>query len=162
MISKKSQMEILGLAIVVVLILVGTIFVVKFIALKPQTNYRSTFISSQLASNWVNTFMRTSPADCPYVSEMKDLIQDCAQGSNIICNNGEDSCEYVGFTADKIINQSLAKWRYKHEFMVYTDLNTPLVKIGSRCTKEKKSKLFPIPLGYENANVFVKLDICSD
>ena len=63
--SRKSQMEVLGLAIVVVLILVATIFVVRFFVLKTPTDYRKGFISAELASNILNTFLKTASKENP-------------------------------------------------------------------------------------------------
>ena len=71
-------MEILGLAIVVVLILVATTFVVRFLVLKTPTDYRKGFVSSELASNMLNTFLRTAAPKCSQLS-MTELLQDCAQ-----------------------------------------------------------------------------------
>ena len=157
-ISKKSQMEILGLAIVVVLILVATIFVVRFLVLKTPTEYRKGFVSAELASNMLNTFLKTAAKDCSQLT-MTELLQDCAQGRGITCDNGQDSCKFVESTADKIFEDTLDKWNMQHEFLAYTNINTPLMRIGKACKSEKRSKLFPVPIS--TATMYVKLDICG-
>lgn len=156
--NRKSQMEILGLAIVVVLILVATIFVVRFLVIKAPTNYRKGFISAELASNMLNTFLKTAAKDCSQLT-MTELVQDCAQGRTIICENGQESCAYVELTAKSIFGQTLDKWNTDYEFLAYTDINSPLIKTGKRCPAEKRSKLFPIPISA--ATVYAKLDICG-
>lgn len=151
-------MEILGLAIVVVLILVATIFVVRFLVLKTPTDYREGFITSELASNTLNTFLKTSARDCSHLT-MTELLQDCAQVRGMVCDNGQDSCRFVESTAKKIFAGTLDKWNIKYEFLAYTDPHSPLLKIGSPCKSEKKSKLFPIPIS--TATMYTKLDVCG-
>ena len=151
-------MEILGLAIVVVLILVATIFIVRFLVLKTPTEYRKGFVSSELASNMLNTFLKTAAKDCSQLT-MTELLQDCAQGKSITCGTGEDSCKFVESTAKEIFEDTINKWNMNYEFLAYTDSNSPLVKIGNACKAEKRSKLFPIPIS--GATMYTKLDICG-
>ena len=156
--NKKSQMEILGLAIVVVLILVATIFVVRFLVIKAPTEYRKGFVSSELASNMLNTLLKTSAKDCSQLT-MTELLQDCAQSRSIICDNGQDSCNFVESISKKIFESTLDKWSMEYEFLAYTNSNQPLIKLGKPCRSEKRSKLFPIPIN--TATMYVKLDICG-
>ena len=151
-------MEILGLAIVVVLILVATIFVIRFLVLKAPTEYRKGFISSELASNMLSTFLKTSAKDCSQLT-MTELLQDCSQGKGITCDNGEDSCQFAQSTAEKIFKGTLGKWNMEYEFLAYTDIKQPLVRIGMPCKTEKRSKIFPIPIS--TATMYAQLDICG-
>ena len=155
---KKAQMEILGLAIVVILILIGAVFVIRFLALKKPTEYRKGFVSSELASNMLNTFLKTVSGDCSQLT-MTELLQDCAQGKNIICANQQDSCAYAKSAAETIFRSTLDQWKMRYEFLAYVNANSPLIKIGDLCHAEKKSKLFPIPIS--SATMYTKLDICE-
>lgn len=161
--QKKSQMEILGLAVVVVLILVATIFVVRFLVVKAPAEHRKGFVSAELASNMLNTFLKTSAPDCSQLT-MTELLQDCAQGETITCSNNEKekSCKFVESTATTIFDETFKKWNIKYEFLVCRDINckdTPhLSKIGEACGAEKKSKLYPIP---STPPIYAKLDICG-
>ena len=156
--NKKSQMEILGLAIVVVLILVATIFIIRFLVVKAPTEYRKSFVTAELATNMLNAFLKTSAKDCSQLT-MTELLQDCAQAKSIICDNGEDSCKFVDSTARKIFSATFDKWSVQYEFRAYTDINSPLIKIGSQCKADKRSKLFPIPISA--ATMYTNLDICG-
>ena len=151
-------MEILGLAIVVVLILVATIFVVRFLVLKTPVDYRKGFVRSELASNMLNTFLKTAAKDCSQLT-MTELLQDCAQSNSIMCDDGQDSCKFVDTAARKIFAGTLDKWNMNYEFLAYTDANSPLIKIGKPCKAEKRSKLFPIPTSA--STMYTKLDICG-
>ena len=160
---KKAQMEILGLAIVVMLILVATTFVVRFLVLKTPTDYRKGFVSSELASNMLNTFLRTAAVECSQLT-MTELLQDCAQAGGIegfgvvTCDNG-DSCRFVNLSATKIFEDTLGKWGLKYQFLAYTNNQEPFIDIGDECVGDKKSKLFPIPTS--TTTLYTKLDICG-
>ncbi|MBI2658677.1 hypothetical protein HYX05_01060 [Candidatus Woesearchaeota archaeon] len=156
--ARKSQMEILGLAIVIVLLLVATIFVVRFLVLKSPTEYRKGFISSELASNMLNTLLKTAAIDCSQLT-ITELLQDCSQAKSITCDDGQDSCNYVNSTANYIFDQTLDKWNMQYEFLAYTDPKSPLIKLGKACKAEKRSKIFPIPIS--TATMYTKLDICG-
>lgn len=151
-------MEILGLAIVIVLVLVATIFVVRFFVLKSPAEYRKGFITAELASNMLNTFLKTAAKDCSQLT-MTELLQDCAQAKSIFCDNGLDSCKYAESTAKDIFEQTLESWNVNYEFLAYINVNSPLIKAGKPCLADKRSKLFPISIS--TATMFTKLDICG-
>lgn len=171
-------MEILGLAIVVVLILMATIFVVRFLAFKTPTDYRKGFVSTELASNTISTFLDTNADDCSQMT-MTELLQDCALfgvGGKCVdrditygcikCTNPNEeySCEFIKSNAISIFSQTLDRWNLRYIFLSYIDANSPFITIdksGGLC-KEKKSKLFAVPVDPTSAiTMFVKLDICQ-
>lgn len=159
-------MEILGLAIVVVLVLVAVVFAARFLIYKTPSNYRAGFISSELASNMLNTFLNTNAKDCSRLT-MTELLQDCGQapgGGSIRCANDKNSysCEYLKLTAQEIFDNTFKKWGVNYEFLAYIDKNDPstiLVKIGDKCMTEKKSRVFPKPIS--TGSVYAQLDICG-
>ena len=160
--SRKSQMEILGLAIFVVLILIATFFVIRFLVFKSPEDYRKGFLSSELASGMINVLLRVNNNLCSL--SMVDLVRNCAESNNICCDNcgtGNDvySCEFVEKSVKSIFAKSLDEWKYKYEFLVYQDANNPKIRIGEKCRGEKKSESYSIP---SNSNtIYLKLDICS-
>ena len=156
--KKTAQMEILGLAIVIVLILVAVIFVVRLGFEKPS-KIRPSFINSQIASNMLNTFLRTSARDDCFQLTMTELLQDCAQGIGIQCDNGDDSCKYANSTAKEIFEKTFDKWNMDYEFLAYTYIKMPLIRLGETCKSDKKSELFPIPI--RSRTMYVKMDICG-
>ena len=158
--KKTAQMEILGLAIVIALIFVAIIFIVRLGFEKP-TNYRRGFVSSELASNMLNTFLRTSARDDCFQLTMTELLQDCAQtqGIGITCNNGDDSCKYANSTAKEVFEKTFDKWNTNYEFLAYTDISRPFIRLGENCKSDKKSELFPIPISSQT--MYVKLDVCG-
>ena len=156
-------MEILGLAIVVVLVLIATIFVIRFIVLKAPVDYRKGFVSSELSSNILNTFLKTNARECSSLT-MKELIQECAQGTGFECQdihgaNIGNACKYANDTAKRILRDTLTKWNYKYELLAWRENEKPIISLGSSCLGEKSSKIFPIPI--RAATVYVKLDVCN-
>ncbi len=158
---KKGQMEVLGLAIVVVILFLAAIFVVRFVVLKNPADYRKDFISSEIASSTISTFLKTTAKECSQLT-MTELLQDCAQGNGLICNNGQDSCRFVNSTASAIFDKTLNKWKLNYQFLAYVNVNSLLIKIGKSCKEQnlgQESKIFPIPIA--TGSMFVRLDICQ-
>lgn len=153
-------MEILGLAIVIIIILVGMAIAIRFMVFKNPENTRAGFVSAELASNTINTFLETTAADCKN-AKMKDLIQDCADGTERICGNGQGSCDFVRGAADDIFTNTFKKWKTKYKFLIYADPSLPFVDLESGCTanQEKVSETFFVPV--TAATVSVRLDICK-
>ena len=97
--SKKSQMEILGLAIIIALIAIGVLFVVKFVLLQPKPEIKAEFTQSQLTANMLNVLTRSTTDNC-YRASIGELMQDCVKAASIDCEPAADgttlnSCEYL-------------------------------------------------------------------
>ena len=77
--SKKAQTEILGLAIIVVFIAIGMLFVIKFSLNKPEERTREQFIRSELAANILNSMIdaHTSCRNLDFAA----LLKDCAENN---------------------------------------------------------------------------------
>ena len=151
-------MEIIGLAIVIILITLAMIFVVRFVVIKKPAEFKKAFTQTELASNMVNTFLKTTSRDCNGLS-MTELLQDCAQSQAIYCENGMVSCRYVNETASLVFADTLESWNIGYEFKAYLEEQNPILGQGKACIGEKKSKLFPIPTAART--LYVKLDICG-
>lgn len=155
--TRKAQTEIIGLAIVVILLVIGMTFVIRFSLSKDFVDIKSEFYSSELASNWPNTFLNTKSENCNELS-MTELLQDCGHGKSISCN-GQISCDYVEETAIKIFGDTLDVWKVDYEFKVFRTENDPLITVGNPCPGTQKSKTFPIPTS--SGTLFVRLDVCQ-
>lgn len=77
--SKKSQTEILGLAIIVVFIAIALLFVVKFMINSSAESPREEFIQSELASNILGSAIDAT-TDCRN-QDIADLLKDCAENN---------------------------------------------------------------------------------
>ncbi|MDP6547359.1 MAG: hypothetical protein QF917_00150 [Candidatus Woesearchaeota archaeon] len=155
---KKGQTEIMGLAIVVILLILGMTFVIRFMINKEPVDYKKQFTQAELASNMLNTFLKSTSKDCNELS-MTELLQDCGQNRGIYCENGKDSCVYAEETAQFVFANTLEKWNLDYELNAFVDEEDPIFVLGEVCPGSKKSKLFPIPTS--SRTLFVKLDICG-
>lgn len=115
--NRKAQFEIMGLMIVVILLIVGVLFAIKFVVLKKPPETRQTFSRTQLASNLGIALMSSTTADCRGTA-IRDLLIDCAEwpeaGGTITCGDGRMSCEYVQETVGQLLEDTLDVWQRKY------------------------------------------------
>ena len=156
--SKKSQTEIIGLAIVVVLLIIGMTFVIRFMLAKEPVDYKKQFTQAEIASNMLNTFLKSSSKDCNGLT-MTELLQDCGHSKNIFCQDGKVSCNYAEEAAREVFNNTLDAWNLDYELKAFQQEESPIFTLGTACPASKKSKTFPIPTG--SGALFVKLDVCG-
>lgn len=153
---KKAQVEIMGLTIALLLIIMGVAFVFGFISENGSVQYKKQFTQTEIASNILSTFLRTT-SGCKELS-MTELLQDCSQNQIVVCF-GQNSCEYVTATAAQIFKDTLEKWSIDYEFKVFFEEENPVLGLGKACVGDKKSKLFPIPA--DSGILNVKMDVCE-
>jgi len=159
-IFKRSQVEIMGLAIIIILITLALIFVVRFVLSRKPADIKEEYTQAQLASNMINTLLRTTAKECSS-SSFTELFQDCADAypdGTIDCDTGEKSCSYLESKIGDIFDNTLRKWRKDYYFKAVAGTNT-LVSDGNVCPGAKTHKEFPIPSSATTINI--KLDICG-
>lgn len=169
---RKGQLEILGLVVVVVLILLGMVFAIRYIILEPGSEVGATFKKTQLSANFLSSLLSTTSKDC-YQATVKDLILDCYEkGTNgLTCETGKKSCAMVQEIVDVALSDTLAKWGKKYEFSIcdWDSVNdacfgTPLLSRetpdGCRNAKSSEDKLVPLPVAFGDEKM-VKITLCD-
>lgn len=157
--NKKSQMEIMGIAIVVVLISLVLVFVINYTANRKPTEYRQEYTGSQLATNVVNTLLTTTADDCHGMT-FNELFQDCVEGSGVTCQDADssDSCTYVQDRTSTILNGTLGKWGVEHEFKIeWLDQE---IQINECSGNPKSKKTKPYSIQTDIGTMDVLLYIC--
>ncbi|MBN1157587.1 hypothetical protein JXA85_08260 [Candidatus Woesearchaeota archaeon] len=153
----KAQMEILGLAIVVVLLTLVALISLRFFVIKEPSTARKEFVESELAGSFLNTLMKTS-SGCKKTN-FAELLQDCALMNSINCD-AQDSCTYAASKIEEILRDSLGAQEKYYAFSVnsfppITITNYP----GGFSPKTVKSKQYLIPLN--PGTLVARLDIAD-
>ncbi len=161
MVNKKSQMEIMGLAIIVLLLSIGLLFYLKFSTSKSSTT-KQEFVQSERASNMLSVLLSTT-TDCRDAN-IKNLLVDCANGPAIFCYSAS-SCDYSAKLIDKIFNKTFRSWgNVKYEFTasIKTSGSAKLLMRNKNtgCIGERETKFETIPLYPNPGNLEVKIEIC--
>jgi len=175
---RKAQLEILGLVIIVMLILLGIVFAIKYVVLAPPSSLRQDFLKTQLAANMISSMLSTTTNECYSDTDITDLIIDCYKipSNRMICENNKQSCEYLSDTIEHMLDATLKKWNKNYEFLIcdwdddnemcmtgtkIVDFKNPLNKgcQGDDVTNlEQKQVPLPIEGGEER---FVLMTICN-
>jgi hypothetical protein len=172
---KKSQMEMMGLAIIVILISFGLLFFLRFSLMKPSTTPTQEYKKSALASNFINTLVETDAANCSNV-KFSDLFKDCAENNNggagglILCRLPGmqiHSCEFLRLQTVSILDETLAKWGIDYYFIATTDKKKPTqgqifdpIPINGECQGDRKLAIQPFSLS-NKVELDIMLFICG-
>ncbi len=164
--NKKSQLEIMGLVVIVILLTIGMLFMVKFVITRKPSEIKKTYTQTQMASNMLSAILKSTAKDCMNV-DMTELLQDCVSGESIICpDGGNSSCDYVMNTIEGMLNSTLGEWKTEYDFRVYWDVdfrtiadNTKNFTVGCK-TPERETKHYPIPTDI-GSTLIVRLAICG-
>ncbi|MBW2979889.1 hypothetical protein KY360_00550 [Candidatus Woesearchaeota archaeon] len=122
--KKKAQMELMGIAIVVLIVSMIMVFVLSSVSRRKPEEHRERYAESELATNVVKTLLYATAPDC-YDMTFNELIQNCVENfaspsQRVQCEDyyARDSCYYVlGETGD-ILSTTLGKWQVDYEFRV--------------------------------------------
>jgi hypothetical protein len=167
--SKRGQMEIFGLAIVVVLLVLGMIFMLYFVAPKGSSKSVNVYVDNKVAHSLIRSILKIN-TDCN--NEVMDvLVRDCAifgefspEGGSINCGTVDSpkmSCDYVIDSFNEIFKMTLDVWKKPYYFKVYKDdlSNSPMFYINNPCPGEKIPGWDLVPLA--PGTLTLQLDLCS-
>ena len=75
--NKKGQMEILGLMIVIILIIMGILFAVRFVITQPASETKQEYTRSQMTSNFGIALLQATSEDFSGI-DMSALLTVCS------------------------------------------------------------------------------------
>jgi hypothetical protein len=156
----RSQMEIMGLVIVVILLTLALLVVVQFVVLKKPSEVRKVQTDAQLAANLLNSVLQTTTPCKKY--QIRTLLQQCVSGNDMVCG-GVSACTYANRTIGYLLNDTLNAWGKMYNFSVSetaTAFNPPYGVQFTRgdCSGVKEHRVSPVPAG--GRTFLVSLDIC--
>ena len=132
--SRKAQMEMIGLVVIVILITLGMLFMAQFYLKSDPT--KKIFTRKGLAYSTMTSIMKTTVDDpkcvrgylgtnLPHLGQ--DVLEDCAINSNypslLECGSscryqcsGMHSCSFFNQTAAELLQSTLGEWHKNYEF----------------------------------------------
>ncbi|MBU0535851.1 MAG: hypothetical protein KKE20_02725, partial [Nanoarchaeota archaeon] len=111
---KKAQLEMIGIAIVVVLVVLGFLFVLKAIS-KPPSTVHTGFVRSHITQDLLNT-VSIADADCGGI-DMTDLLKACAEGGTVDC--AADPCDAFRVKIGIVLEQTLEVQKLAYRLRTY-------------------------------------------
>ncbi len=130
-------MEIMGLAIIVVLMILGLLFAVRFILFKSPSTYRSEYTTTQLTANMLNTMLNVN-TECNQVS-VSELLQDASRDSpNIVCGI-QNSQDFANETISYLLNKTLDPLRRDYYFRASVP-DKVVVEAGTSLTNRERER----------------------
>lgn len=160
MLASKAQLEIIGLAIIVLLVGLGLLFAIQW-TLKKPVNTLATTKENRLASTFLQVLVNTN-TDCNQLA-VKELLQDCAlRGGSITCITG-NSCDHARYVTQTIISKTLDVWRKKYQFSIDGSDATNRIRFPPTnqivCPGEKESQQYVLTVT-SGFDITLALDIC--
>jgi len=163
--GKKSQMEAFGLAIIVVLIIIGFFIIVSFRKNNAPVNQLGNYLPDEMASNFVNSIVNVNVQECNGYS-LSDIARLCKEHHNVgdVCSES-DACILFNNTVTTLLNKSLVRQNYPFRF--YTQgLDWPkgtdimIVNRGCNTNMDRIHSDVPIVQAKTYQTIIINLDIC--
>lgn len=157
---RKGQMEILGIAIVIILVLTGFLFAIQWMAKPSRVEEVHRAKESVLAANFINTLLGTS-TDCGS-RPLRDVLQDCAlTGGAEQCPDGKNSCDYAQVFIKDMLDKTFGVRKLRHHFFMTGTANVERLQFGTTpCPGEREQKTHAVPLGVGGLAINIALEIC--
>ena len=159
---KHAQMEIMGLAIIVILLVLGMLFVIGVI-IEPSEDLRASYTYEKIASNSLNSLLKTS-SGCLGL-DIRGLLRDCG-GERVVDCKGDgmpDSCETADFIISKIFNETITSLNKKYYFHAGIDIpetKTVLTVKTDECLGERKAA-DPFPIRTSAGLMTINFYVCG-
>ncbi len=106
--GKRSQTEIVGLVIVMVLVVMGILFTMTFLFVKEDKSMAVEFGEADLPQSMVDAFLKMSSFSCTDRT-VDQVLRDCVTSSGSTCA-GKTMCEVVKSDAVTLFKDTLDAW----------------------------------------------------
>jgi hypothetical protein len=163
--NKLGQIEVFGLAFIVILISIGFFIFVSFKAQQKVENPQKEFTNDKLANDFVLSMKYVSVQGCTEYS-VEELIIDCARDNRIKCAT-EDSCIAVNRSINIMLNKTFmvtnTKFRFWSENLKDASgkdlLNVTYLNCNSTSRQGQRGFAI-IPLYPTAQDVYLNINIC--
>ena len=163
--NKKSQMEIMGLAIIIVIVILGLVLAMRLFggkaAAKPDAMER------QLASSFIKSALSDKfDVGCKEGVSLKDLYEDCAKPVQNKCSDVSQTkyCDSAKIVTGKLLKSTFEKRNMKYTFKVNKESDPALIVLQnppeSGCTgKDVSPSIYILPTS--NGIITLYLTVCK-
>lgn len=117
---RKGQSEIMGLAMVMILLAVGLLLFISFGLRNSDSSLSNEFTYKQLPVLLNKAIFETNTleSDC-YGEKIQKLLIKAGEGNTLTCNNGVSSKEFAKDFITDALNQTLGAWFMEYRYTVY-------------------------------------------
>ncbi len=150
----KAQSEIMGLAIIMILIAMGILFAIVFFTGSSDKGFTQ-IAEQELVSNTLNSILQTTTECEGQTVEL--LIKDCEGGNQFSCGATGSSCDYVKTEIKTMLTKVLGAQNRDYYFQI-TGSQELIEKFGSKCIGEQSTTTSPIV--FYGGSLSAKLDLC--
>ncbi|MFH1174708.1 MAG: hypothetical protein V1725_06235 [archaeon] len=159
----KAQMEIMGLAVIVVLIALGIFIFIGLSARFGEVNQivkPEAYNDERLATTYVDALLRTSVPSC-HALHVDELLRDCALNNRTCGALG--SCELVQLVIENVTNATLDVWGKNYSLNVTYPLGTKGISFskGPPCVRRYGVEPYTVRLHPFPGDVLVELSLCK-
>ncbi len=157
--KKRSQMEIFGLAIIIVIITIAFFFYIGTRVKKPKS-VSASYVNVEVAQRMVDALLDTK-TDCR--AKISEILRDCQSSNPDMCTAPglSDSCEYAHATLQNALDNTLKKWNKQYRLTVTqsgSDLIPPIENGCDETMEMETPGIQPVPA---LPMISVKLEICK-
>lgn len=168
---KRAQTEMLGMAIVILLLSIGILIVVGIVMNKSsEPSTKQSYSEKQLATNILGSILSTT-TNCNN-ERISTLMIDCGRDWPLDCPSEHVTgvtlpvCKYLNETVYSMLNETLKQWNKKYSFLAYVQRTNPKINITNRIDEcfvyaqgELQREFYYLPL--QAGSMTVELEICS-
>ncbi len=174
---KRGQMEIIGIALVVILVSLGLLFMISFSLQRRESTIKQTYTHTEMASNVINTVLNTKVESCKGML-VAELLSECARMGDgaLDCEDASftpsggylwhnDTCTKAEAVIGFVLNSTLKVWQKPHHMytsgldmdFMYENCDKTNLEEGGWSNVESKTFILPLHPGV----LTITLDICS-
>lgn len=165
--DRSGQGEILGLAVVVILVIVGFMLAVRLGGIGKSSSVKQVITDRQTASAMIDVMLHTN-LDCKDIT-LSEVIQDCANPDSTFEYCGLPkrlACDEAEYVTGTIVERTLREWGRGYLLKVYTgsgeDLEIKFEHSYMDCGKglsDAEKERFPQPT--KSGPIYLELTICA-
>ena len=161
--ERSGQGEILGLAVVVVLVVVGFMLAIRLGGTGDGASTKDVVTDRKMASAMINVMLHSN-LDCKDIT-LSEVIQDCANDASTFEYCGSPrrlACYEAENVTAAMLDRTLRKWGRGYLFKVYTKSDEKFehsyLDCGTTLSNAEKER-FPMPT--KSGPIYIELTICA-